>query len=441
MPLTPVPDHASILEEIKTVRRGGIVRLRRLEVPSLARIAFALAPAEDGRAAVVDQSPSQSPSQSQSQSQSVEWLLRLAVSRLGGGTLQEAAEYTLGLTPGTRDWPGADRRRRAAELYGVSIERFRKEQEAMVLDQVAEQVGRLARAALAERHPPGGRDRAAGDPADGDDPALTARTHRLLTVPAHGRTVPVTLHVHPVDLLRDVDVVVSPVNTYLALPEAYKSSVAASLRRAGALRGLTGETLGDPIHEELRAWAAARGASGRPVLPGTVAVTGSGALAAQGVRRVYHAAVAVPRAGTNDYDVLPADVTRAVAHALELLAEEHERFAPPLRSVCFPLLGSGRGGLPYEESVRAVWAAVDAELARGAAWDIHLVVRGLAPAGLVVRMLTEYAGGSVDGDGRRGRDGNGRGRADDTGGVGGVDRGASRSGDGGRGAAGRHPLP
>ncbi|MFB6980121.1 macro domain-containing protein [Streptomyces scopuliridis] len=383
MPLMPVPDHASILEEIKTVRRGGIVRLRRLEVPSLARIAFALAPA-DARPAAVP---------AQSQSQSVEWLLRLAVSRLGGGTLQEAAEYTLGLTPGTRDWPGADRRRRAAELYGVSIERFRKEQEAVVLDQVAEQVGRLARAALAERHPAAG-EAPQDDPAD---PAVSARTHRLLTVPAQGRTVPVTLHVHPVDLLRDVDVVVSPVNTYLALPEAYKSSVAASLRRAGALRGLTGELLGDPIHEELRDWATARGTSGRPVLPGTVAVTGSGALAGQGVRRIYHAAVAVPRAGTNDYDVLPADVTRAVARALELLAEEHERFDPPLRSVCFPLLGSGRGGLPYEESVRAVWAAVDAELARGAPWDIHLVVRGLAPAGLVVRMLTEYAGGSVDG--------------------------------------------
>ncbi|MFE4366912.1 macro domain-containing protein [Streptomyces sp. NPDC056835] len=390
MPLTPVPDHASILEEIKTVRRGGIVRLRRLEVPSLARIAFALAPADDRRTAVP----------AQSQSQSVEWLLRLAVSRLGGGTLQEAAEYTLGLTPGTRDWPGADRRRRAAELYGVSIERFRKEQEAVVLDQVAEQVGSLARAALAERRPAAGRDPAAGDaahddpsdPVDPADSAVSARTHRILSVRAHGRTVPVTLHVHPVDLLRDVDVVVSPVNTYLALPEAYKSSVAASLRRAGALRGLTGELLGDPIHEELRDWATARATSGRPVLPGTVAATGSGSLAGQGVRRVYHAAVAVPRAGTNDYDVLPADVTRAVARALALLAEEHERFDPPLRSVCFPLLGSGRGGLPYEESVRAVWAAVDAELARGAGWDIHLIARGLVPAGLVVRMLAEYTG-------------------------------------------------
>ncbi|MEV8389829.1 MULTISPECIES: macro domain-containing protein [unclassified Streptomyces] len=391
MPLTPVPDHASILEEIKTVRRGGIVRLRRLEVPSLARIAFALAPADDRRAEVP----------ARSQSQSVEWLLRLAVSRLGGGTLQEAAEYTLGLTPGTRDWPGADRRRRAAELYGVSIERFRKEQEAVVLDQVAEQVGSLARTALAERDPAAGdaaHDDPAdlSDPADPADPAVSARTHRLLSVRAQGRTVPVTLHVHPVDLLRDVDVVVSPVNTFLALPEAYKSSVAASLRRAGALRGLTGELLGDPIHEELRDWATARGTSGRPVLPGTVAVTGSGALADQGVRRLYHAAVAVPRAGTNDYDVLPADVTRAVARALAVLAEEHKRFDPPLRSVCFPLLGSGRGGLPYEQSVRAVWAAVDAELARGADWDIHLIARGLAPAGLVVRMLAEYTGGTEE---------------------------------------------
>ncbi|MEV8354135.1 hypothetical protein ACFVTT_08255 [Streptomyces niveus] len=58
--------------------------------------------------------------------------------------LTEAAEYTLGTAPGTRDWPGADRLRRAAGVYGVSAERFRKYQEGVVLGQIAEQIVRLA---------------------------------------------------------------------------------------------------------------------------------------------------------------------------------------------------------------------------------------------------------------------------------------------------------
>lgn len=71
---------------------------------------------------------------------------------------------------------------------------------------------------------------------------------------------------------------------------------------------------------------------------------------------------------------------------LALLAEESGRGTPPLRSVCFPLLGAGRGGLPYHVSLAAVWAAVEAELARGAPWDVHFVVRAPEAAALVERI-------------------------------------------------------
>ncbi|MEU8694658.1 hypothetical protein [Streptomyces sp. NPDC048665] len=347
-------DHASVLHDLKEVRRAGMMRLRDVRLPALSAAASA-ALVREGE------------SGSGTSASAVEWLLRLAVDRLGGGNLQEAAEYTLGMAPGTRDWPGADRRRRAAGVYGVSVERFRKHQEGMVLGQIAEQIGRLTAEA-----PPTGN---------------LVDTHRVLTAAAGDRSVPVTLHVHPVDLLRGVDAIVVPSNTHFALPEAYKSSVSASLRRAAASWSLTGELLADPVHEELRDWAARNGTSGRPVVPGTVAATGSGALAERGIRRLYHAAVAVPRSGTNDYDVLPADVTRAVAGALALLAEESPRFDPPLRSVCLPLLGSGRGGLSYQESVEAVWAAVDAELSRGADPALHLIVRHPEPARLLLRTL------------------------------------------------------
>ncbi|MEU2712822.1 hypothetical protein [Streptomyces sp. NPDC007205] len=346
----PSLDHASILVDLQAVRRAGLLRLRGRELPALESAAASLAPARTREGAV-------------------EALLRRAVERLDAGTLRTAAEYTLGLAQGTRDWPASSRRARAAEVYRVSEERFRKHHEVMVLGQVAEHIVELVE---------GG-----GEPGEGD---RAGETHRSVDVLAGERTVRLTLHIHPVDLLRDVDVVVSPANTYFALPEPYKSSVSASLRRAASVRGMTGDLLDDPVHDELRTWAARHGTSGRPVVPGTVAATGSGAMAAYGVRRIYHAAVAVPRPGTNDYDVLPADITRATSRALALLAEEHDRHTPPLRSVCFPLLGSGRGGLPYPVSAAAVWNAVEAELARGARWDLHFVVRDAEAARVVERI-------------------------------------------------------
>ncbi|MFF3557638.1 hypothetical protein ACFYXL_30025 [Streptomyces tsukubensis] len=348
----PSLDPASVLMELQAVRRAGLLRLRGRELPALESAAASLAPARTREGAV-------------------EALLRRAVERLDAGTLRTAAEYTLGLSQGTRDWPASSRRARAAEVYRVSEERFRKHHEVMVLEQVAEHIVELADT--------DGYDRPDGpDGHDGTGP--TGDSHRSVDVLAGDRTVRLTLHVHPVDLLRDVDVVVAPANTYFALPEPFKSSVSASLRRAASVRGVTGDLLDDPVHDELRAWTERHATAGRPVLPGTVAPTGSGALAAYGVRRLYHAAVAVPRAGTNDYDVLPADITRVTSRALALLAEEHDRYAPPLRSVCFTLLGSGRGGLPYRVSAAAVWSAVEAELARGARWDVHFAVRTQAAA-------------------------------------------------------------
>ncbi|MGE7384491.1 macro domain-containing protein [Streptomyces sp. NPDC004126] len=356
----PASDYTALLTELKEVRRAGLVRLRGRALPALEAAAEA-ATASSARPPGVP----------------IEVLLRCAVARLDAGTLRSAAEYTLGLAQGTRDWPASSRRARAASLYGVSVERFRKDQEVMVLGQVAEHIVRLAADA-------GAAD--AGSAAADGGGLVGLGSHRTVEVRTAGRPVVLTVHVHPVDLLRDVDVIVSPSNVFFALPEAYKASIAASLRRAAAVHGVTGEVLSDPLPGELRRWAERHGTSGRAVRPGTVAATGAGALTAQGVRRIYHAAIAVPRAGTNDYDVLPADVTRAVSRALAVLAEEHDRHSPPLRSVCFPLLGSGRGGLPYEVSLASVWAAVEAELARGAPWEVHFVVRTPEAAAVVERV-------------------------------------------------------
>lgn len=147
--MSPVVEHSVILGELKELRRSGLVRLRSLGLPELRGIVAEL---PDG---------------------SVEGLIRAAVGRLDQGSLRTAAEYTLGLAPGTRDWPGADRRKRAAEVYGVSVERFRKDHELMVLGEVAEEIGRVARAAAAPgpHGPPGpARQSPSGPPGRGRRP-------------------------------------------------------------------------------------------------------------------------------------------------------------------------------------------------------------------------------------------------------------------------------
>ncbi|WP_193560572.1 hypothetical protein [Streptomyces alboflavus] len=410
MPVTPrPPDHGSVLAEVRRVRRAGLLRLRELDVPELVRVGrelpSAAAPPTDSGA--------------------VERLLRTAVAAVGGGTLQEAAEFTLGLAQGTRDWPASSRRRRAAQVYGVSVERFRKHHELMVLGQIAERIvdiaarGAQPASPVAEGQPRRLLDEAPGEdgaPASGHAAAATGAAtatgaaaatptsghtptplalppaHRTVPVRLAHRTVPVTVHVHSVDLLRDIDVVLSPSNTYFSLPAAYKSSVAATLRRAGARRDASGGLVEDRVHDELARWAGRHAAPGREALPGTVAATSAGALAEQGIRRIYHVAVAVPRPGTNDYDVQPADLTRGVARALALLAAENAYAEPPLTSVCLPLLGAGRGGLSPLESFSALWAAVEAELVRGAELDVHFVVRRHARADLVERLLAGIGG-------------------------------------------------
>lgn len=351
-PDAPEFDVASVLREVKMVRVEGLVRIRDLDLPLLRRAA---APRSG---AVTDAWPVE-----------VENLLRAAVARLGGGALQAAAEFTVGLAPGMRDRPAADRRRLAARAYSVSVERFRKSQEEMVLGQSAEQVCWLAGTG-ARRGP-------------GDGPALLAPhlQHRTL----HVGPIGVTLHVHPVELIRNVDVIVSPSNTHLALPEMFKASVPAALRRAGAVRDARGDVTGDPVHEELARWRRENGVTGRPVLPGTVAPTGPGALAARGVRRIYHAAVTIPRPGTNDYVVTPQDVATAAARALALMDEERDAHTPPLRSICFPLLGAGRGGLPTQTSLSALWSALAADSAPDR--RLHLVVRRPLLAELVADVL------------------------------------------------------
>ncbi|MFF7348450.1 Appr-1-p processing protein [Streptomyces antimycoticus] len=370
------PTYDQLLEELKGIRRPGLPDLRRTDRPALRAAAVA-----GGFCDGSDDAPA-----------GIEALLREAVRRLGErDLLGQAAAHTFGLLPDRRGAPAHDRRKMAAAVYGVTPERFRKQQEPQVIQQLAEAVLTILR----EPPPLPGRPGSAGQspgPGAGPQPSggpsatgqsTIARSGRVGRVgqepPLRVDSVPVdarstfTLHVSPIELLRDIEVLVSSENIYLEMSKTFRPTVSGALRLAAAVRDPAGEIVDDVLARELAGWLRAHGRPGLPVRPGTVVPTAPGALTARGVRRIYHAAVATPRDDT--YEVRPESIARAVSACFALARAERDRYEPALSSICFPLLGAGRGGLA--PAVSATWLrwAIRDELARDSRWRVHLVVR------------------------------------------------------------------
>ncbi|MEU4829438.1 hypothetical protein [Streptosporangium sp. NPDC023615] len=344
------PAHEELVADLRSLRERGLTRLRDTPLPALdVAAALCVLPAPGVSEAY--------------RPAAVEELLRRAVAALGGGNLTASAEHTFGLVPGTRDWPVGERRKRAASVYGVSTERFRKHHEQLIADEIAEAILRLCLAAGAVRpaHLP-------------DGPAV---------VPLG----PVTLDFMPVEMITGVDVIVSSENVYLEASKIFRRSLSAALRRACAERTESGELVDDVVQRELAQWMRAHGRPGLPVAPGTVVATGPGRLGRSGVRRVYHAAVAVPSADGTEYTFSTEAMARAVGNVFRLAERERPRFRPPLRSIALPLFGAGRGGLDPAESLSWLWAAVEGELDDRARrdWDLHLVTHSPRDAGVIIR--------------------------------------------------------
>ena len=211
----------------------------------------------------------------------------------------------------------------------------------------------------------------------------------LLAGRAGGSAVSIVVHIEPVELLSDVDIIVVPENTYLELPQPFKSSVSAAVRNAAAIRSADGEIVTDVISNELRSWIARHGRPGLPVAPGTIVPTSPGQLASQGIWRIYHAAVVAPRPGTNRYDVNPAVIASAVRNALALARKERRLFEPELRSVGFPLLGAGRGSLNPATSFAWLWTSLSRDIEENGPWEIHFITQQQALADLIVSKLAE----------------------------------------------------
>jgi hypothetical protein len=140
----PAPSYDSLVADLRVLREKGLIRLRGLRLPALQQAALA-----SGESEQEDHDPP-----------AIEALLRRAAELLGG-ELGEACGYIFGLIPGTRGWKPKDLRERAASLYNMQPETFRKEPEQLHIGQLAEQVLqlcherrlRLERVKLERRHP------------------------------------------------------------------------------------------------------------------------------------------------------------------------------------------------------------------------------------------------------------------------------------------------
>jgi hypothetical protein len=370
-----VPAHERLVADLRTLRRHGPIRIREISLPALEEAAE--------RCGLLDRVSRNA--EGEYEPAAIEELIRDAIALLDEGDLSAAAGYTFGLAAGTRSWNIGERRRRAAEKYGVSVDRFRKHQEKIVIDQVAEAIIKLCVARAQPAAVPTSSPR-------------TLRGHSTvpLTLLTAGVPRTLTLHVMPIELIRGIDVVVSSENVGLEMSKLFRPTVSAALRRAGARRNPAGEIVDDTIQRELIEWVRRHGHIGMPVAAGTVVVTGAGALINEGVRRIYHAAVAVPHPDANDYSVAPDAVAIAIRNVFRLAAKENEEHDPPLVSVCFPLFGAGRGGVDAATSFSWIWAALDQELRPDDPWRLHLVTHSSQQAEEVIRAVTIGQNDSVE---------------------------------------------
>jgi O-acetyl-ADP-ribose deacetylase (regulator of RNase III) len=163
--------------------------------------------------------------------------------------------------------------------------------------------------------------------------------------------------------VRCAEVWVNPENTSMRMPRYEEHSVSAVIRFEGALRDRSGQVINDHVADELTQKVAGR----VPVAPGTAIATRAGELAhSNGVRYIIHVAAVHGEPGEGYRQIL--DVGRCVTSALAELDRLNEEQATPdarLRTILFPLLGTGVGGGELASTVSALLGATLDELTAG----------------------------------------------------------------------------
>lgn len=152
---------------------------------------------------------------------------------------------------------------------------------------------------------------------------------------------------------RGIDIWVSSENTNMQMARHFDRSISSVIRYQGAKKDLAGQVAEDTIANEL---ATAMG-NHYTVPPATVIVTGAGELErTNNVKRIFHAASVVGQVGMGYTPI--ADIGMCVRNALEKASSDEFRDVQ-LRSILFPLMGTGTGrGMLEEKAKELIYAAI-----------------------------------------------------------------------------------
>lgn len=176
------------------------------------------------------------------------------------------------------------------------------------------------------------------------DPVLKDRERRVAPLgvkcPNTGRDINLGYITGDIVMIDMVDVLVNPESTRMEMARIHDQSVSAFIRYQGAKLDQLGNVSLDLIYDELKKNFAKNKTT---VEPGSVVVTGPGALAKQNVRCIFHIAAqhGEPCAG---YQTIRSYET-CVTNALDKMDDMNRRsrwplIGPkPLRSIIFPLMG------------------------------------------------------------------------------------------------------
>jgi O-acetyl-ADP-ribose deacetylase (regulator of RNase III) len=158
--------------------------------------------------------------------------------------------------------------------------------------------------------------------------------------------------------VQGIDAWVNSENSSMQMSRFEEYSISAAIRYDGADRDGFGRVVEDRIAIELAATVAGR----TPVAPATAIVTGAGELAQRnGVRFIVHVAAVHGEPGAGYRPVV--DIARCVTNAL-IVAEALDSVEAPVRSILFPLLGTGTGGGALQPTVTRMLGATIAYFQR-----------------------------------------------------------------------------
>jgi hypothetical protein len=144
---TAAPPVADVVKDLEEWRRAGVLQLRHLRLAALAQAALATGLALDSAEAA--------------EPATLLAMVRSAIAPIATSSSGRCATVLLGLDPDTFDLAPNLLREDAAEIYGVSLERFRREPQARILEVVANRIleecyahrARVQRLAIEGRHP------------------------------------------------------------------------------------------------------------------------------------------------------------------------------------------------------------------------------------------------------------------------------------------------